>query len=103
MSNKANTRTPATAPLRTPYKAKHPFEAAFLNMGDHSPEDALEALTNAIREDLHDENAYDWVQRALPGAVMKPGHAFGTLGQLYKSFARGQEYIRFTNVLQRSH
>jgi hypothetical protein len=104
MNSKAKDTISQEAPLRAQHQSKHPFAAVFLDLGDHTAEDALEALTEALKaEKKHDENAYEWVQQALPGATMKPGHAFGTLGEIYKSYTRGQEYIRFTGVLGERH
>jgi hypothetical protein len=45
-------------------------------------------------------NAYDWIQEALPEAELKRAFAFGTVGELYRSYSRGQEYSRFKGTLR---
>ncbi len=39
-------------------------------------------------------DAYDWIMQALPGATLKPALAFGTVGELYRSYTRPAESDR---------
>jgi hypothetical protein len=43
-------------------------------------------------------NAYDWITQALPGATLKPAHAIGTVGELYRSFTRPAEFGRLKDI-----
>jgi hypothetical protein len=43
-------------------------------------------------------NAYDWITQALPGATLKPALAFGTVGELYRSYTRPAEFGRLKEV-----
>ncbi len=72
----------------------------FIDLGGHSAHKALQVLTNAIHCQQRDMNAYDWLSSALPGATLKPALAFGTVGELYRSFARPAEFARL-NALRR--
>ena len=102
MNIKANIQISNDSAVRTA-KNKHPFAAAFFDLADYKPEDALAALTKAIHAERRGEQAWDWVQEALPGAVMKPNLAIGTLDELYRTFSRDQEFIRFASTLQDRH
>lgn len=86
--------------LRSGTKVKHPFESCFHDMGGYSGDDALGALSRAILSNQRGMNAFDWAQTALPGAALKAGYAFGTVGELHRSFARDQEYGRFKRVVR---
>ena len=90
-----STRTPDLHPTTT---AKHPFESCFMDLGSHSADKALIALTDAVHAEQRDMNAYDWITQALPGATLKPAHAFGTVGELYRSYTRPAEFGRLKNV-----
>lgn len=89
-----------TAALRLTEFKQHPFAHYFTTLASYSPAQALVALGEAIRADKRAMNAYDWVQEALPGAELKPAFAFGTVGELYRSYSRGQEYLRFKDTLR---
>jgi hypothetical protein len=84
--------------LPTTIAAKHPFERVFVDLGDHSADKALVALTNAIHAQQREMNAYDWITQALPGATLKPAFAFGTVGELYRSYTRPAEFDRLKGV-----
>ncbi|MFL9866942.1 hypothetical protein PQR67_22425 [Paraburkholderia fungorum] len=45
-------------------------------------------------------NAFDWITDALPGATLKPALAFGTVGELYRSYTRPAELGRLKGVLR---
>jgi hypothetical protein len=77
------------------------FERLFIDLGEHSAHKALLLLTDAIHCQQRDMNAYDWLSGALPGATLKPAFAFGTVGELYRSFVRPTEFARL-NALRRS-
>jgi hypothetical protein len=77
--------------LRVETTAKHPFESCFVNLGGHSAERALTALTAAIHAAQREMNAFDWIAGALPGATLKPALAFGTIGELYRAYTRPAE------------
>lgn len=77
------------------------FERLFIDLGEHSAHKALLLLTDAIHCQKREMNAYDWLSSALPGATLKPAFAFGTVGELYRSFARPAEFARL-NALRRS-
>ncbi|CAG9243583.1 conserved hypothetical protein [Paraburkholderia caribensis] len=77
------------------------FERLFIDLGEHSAHKALLLLTDAIHCQQRDMNAYDWLSSALPGATLKPAFAFGTVGELYRSFSRPAEFARL-NALRRS-
>jgi hypothetical protein len=100
--NKLMTETTST-PLRVSHNIKHPFAECFFDLGDHTAEDALVALSNTVKSGQRELNAYDWTQEALPGATMKPGHAIGTVGELHRKYTQGQEYIRFVGVLREAN
>jgi hypothetical protein len=78
--------------------ARHPFEQCFTDLGSHSADAALTALTLAIHAAQRDMNAYDWITQALPGATLKPALAFGTVGELYRSYTRPAEFGRLKEV-----
>lgn len=82
--------------------ARHPFEAAFHDLGPHTAIEALEALAVAVQAGKRDMNAYDWAEQALPGAALKVGYAVGTVEELNRTFARDQEFKRFITTV-RSH
>ena len=84
--------------LRATIVAKHPFESCFVDLGHHSADAALNALTDAVHAEKRDMNAYDWITWALPGATLKPALAIGTVGELYRSFTRPAEFGRLKNV-----
>jgi len=48
-------------------------------------------LTAAVRASQREMNAFDWITDALPGATRKPALAFGTVGELYRSYTRPAE------------
>jgi hypothetical protein len=81
-------------------KTPHPFERCFTTLADYSPERAIGALSDAVRAEKQGMNAYDWIQEALPEAELKRAFAFGTVGELYRSYSRGQEYSRFKGTLR---
>jgi len=89
-----------TAALRLTELKQHPFAHYFLTLASFSPGQALEALSAAVRAEKRAMNAYDWIQEALPGAELKPAFAFGTVGELYRTYSRGQEYVRFKGTLR---
>jgi hypothetical protein len=84
--------------LRLMIAAKHPFESCFVDLGSHSADKALIALTDAVHAEQRDMNAYDWITQALPGATLKPALAFGTVGELYRSYTRPAEFGRLKEV-----
>jgi hypothetical protein len=79
---------------------KHPFESCFVDLGGHSAERALTALTAAVHAAQREMNAFDWIADALPGATLKPALAFGTVGELYRSYTRPAELGRLKGVLR---
>lgn len=79
---------------------KHPFENCFVDLGGHSAERALTALTAAVHAAQREMNAFDWIADALPGATLKPALAFGTVGELYRSYTRPAELGRLKGVLR---
>jgi hypothetical protein len=83
---------------RSPSRTRHPFENLFVDLGSHSPDKALEALTAAMREELRDMNAFEWLSQALPGAILKPALAFGSVSELYRSYTRPAEFERLKSV-----
>ena len=85
-------------PLRVVSKAKDPIESLFLDLGEHSADQALLALTNAMHAEQRDMNAHEWICGALPGATLKPALAFGTVGELYRSFSRPAEFARLSRL-----
>jgi hypothetical protein len=89
-----------TAALRIADFKQHPFACYFIELANYSPGQAFEALSEAVRAEKRAMNAYDWIQEALPGAELKPAFAFGTVGELYRSYSRGQEYLRFKGTLR---
>lgn len=90
--------TVSSPALRNTTAAKHPFESLFVDLGGHSADKALTALTDAVHAERRDMNAYDWIRQALPGATLKPAHAFGTVGELYRSYTRPAEFGRLKGV-----
>jgi hypothetical protein len=84
--------------LRPVFAAKHPFESCFVDLGSHSADKALIALTDAVRAEQRDMNAYDWITQALPGATLKPALAFGTVGELYRTYNRPAELGRLKEI-----
>ncbi|MGF6597155.1 hypothetical protein P3T23_001872 [Paraburkholderia sp. GAS448] len=90
--------TTATPALRATTAARHPLEHLFVDFGGHSADKALIALTDAVRAGQRDMNAYDWITRVLPGATLKPALAFGTVGELYRSYTRPAEFGRLKSV-----
>lgn len=78
--------------------AKHPFENCFVDLGGHSAERALSALTAAVHAAQREMNAFAWIEEALPGATLKPALAFGTVGELYRSYTRPAEFGRLKSV-----
>jgi hypothetical protein len=52
--------------LRPVITAKHPFESCFVDLGNHSADKALIALTDAVHAEQREMNAYDWITQALP-------------------------------------
>ncbi|HEY1999117.1 hypothetical protein [Paraburkholderia sp.] len=78
--------------------ARHPFENCFVDLGGHSADKALIALTDAVHAAQRDMNAYDWITQALPGATLKPALAFGTVGELYRSYTRPAELGRLKEI-----
>jgi hypothetical protein len=90
--------TTGTPALRTTTAERHLLENLFVDFGDHSADKALIALTDAIRAGQRDMNAYDWITRVLPGATLKPALAFGTVGELYRSYTRHAEFGRLKAV-----
>lgn len=80
--------------------AKHPFESCFIDLGGHSAERALTVLTAAVHAAQHEMNAFDWITNALRGATLKPALAFGTVGELYRSYTRPAELGRLKTVLR---
>jgi hypothetical protein len=80
--------------------ATHPFESCFLDLGGHSAERALAALTAAIHAAQREVNAFDWIERALPGTTLKPALAFGTVGELYRAYTRPAELGRMKGVMR---
>ena len=87
-----------TTDVRPTIAAKHPFESCFMDLGSHSADKALIALTDAVHAEQRDMNAYDWITQALPGATLKPAHAIGTVGELYRSFTRPAEFGRLKDI-----
>jgi hypothetical protein len=87
--------------LRAVANPKDPFESLFIDLGEHSADKALLALTDAMHAQQRDMNAYEWILSALPGATLKPAFAIGTVGELYRSFTRPAEFARL-NSLHRS-
>ena len=87
--------------LRAVANSKDPFENMFVDLGGHSADKALLALTGAMHAEQRDMNAYEWISSALPGATLKPAFAIGTVGKLYRSFSRPAEFARL-NGLRRS-
>jgi hypothetical protein len=79
---------------------KHPFESCFVDLGGHSPERALTVLTAAVHAAQREMNAFVWITDALPGATLKPALAFGTVGELYRSYTRPAELGRLIGVLR---
>lgn len=79
---------------------KHPFESCFVDLGGHSAERALTVLTAAVHAAQSEMNAFDWITSALPGATLKPALAFGTVGELYRSYTRPAELGRLKLVLR---
>lgn len=79
-------------------QAKHPFESCFVDLGGHSAERALSALTAAVHAAQREMNAFVWLEEALPGATLKPALAFGTVGELYRSYTRPAEFGRLKQV-----
>ncbi|TDG23197.1 hypothetical protein EYW47_14775 [Paraburkholderia silviterrae] len=77
---------------------KHPFESCFIDLGGHSAERALTVLTAAVHAAQREMNAFDWITDALPGATLKPALAFGTVGELYRSYTRPAELFRLQGV-----
>ncbi len=77
---------------------KTPFEGLFIDLGEHSAEKALLALTHAVHAQQRDMNAHEWIAVALPGATLKPALAIGTVGELYRSFSRPAEFARLNNL-----
>ncbi|NLP60522.1 hypothetical protein NH14_005020 [Paraburkholderia sacchari] len=77
---------------------KHPFESCFIDLGGHSAERALTVLTAAVHAAQREMNAFDWITDALPGATLKPALAFGTVGELYRSYTRPAELCRLQAV-----
>lgn len=90
--------TATTPALRTRSSAKHPFESLFVDLGVHSADTALMALTDAVHAEQREMNAYDWIVQALPGATLKPAFAFGTVGELYRSYTRPAELGRLKGL-----
>jgi hypothetical protein len=78
--------------------SKDPLESLFIDMGEHSANVALIALTHAIQSQQRDMNAHEWISQALPGATLKPALAFGTVGELYRSFSRPAEFARLSSL-----
>ena len=78
---------------------KHPFESCFVDLGGYSAERALTVLTAAVHAAQREMNAFDWITDALPGATLKPALAFGTVGELYRSYTRPAELGRLKGVL----
>ena len=93
-----NDLTERTAALRVSVTSKNPLENLFLDLGEHSVDKALLALTDAVHAQQRDMNAYDWIVRALPGAMLKPAFAIGTVGELYRSFTRPAESLRLNSL-----
>jgi hypothetical protein len=89
-----------SAALRVPDSKQHPFEHCFTTLADYSPEKAIGALCEAVHAGKRGMSAYAWVQEALPGAELKPAFALGTVGELYRSYSRGQEYSRYKGTLR---
>jgi hypothetical protein len=56
----------------SPSRTRHPFENLFVDLGSHSPDQALAALTAAMREELRDMNAFEWLSQALPAHTLGP-------------------------------
>lgn len=77
---------------------KHPFENLFLDLGNHSADRALAALTVAMGAEQRHMNAYDWISQALPGATLKPALAFGSVSELYRSYTRPEEFERLKST-----
>lgn len=88
------------AALRVEAATRHPFENCFVDLGGYSAEMALAVLTAAVHAAQRDMNAFDWVSNALPGATLKPALAFGTVGELYRSYTRPAELGRLKGVLR---
>lgn len=86
------------AALHTAGISRDPFQNLFIGLGDHSADKALLALTDAVHADQRDMNAYEWITQALPGATLKPAFAFGTVGELYRSFTRPEELARLNRL-----
>lgn len=84
--------------LRPTIAAKHPFESCFVDLGKHSADKALIALTHAVHAEQREMNAYDWIAQALPGATLKPALAIGTVGELYRSYTRPAEFGRLKEI-----
>ncbi|OAJ53023.1 hypothetical protein A6V36_11675 [Paraburkholderia ginsengiterrae] len=84
--------------LRAEVPAKHPFESCFVSLGGHSAEQALTALTAAVHAAQREMNAFAWLADALPGATLKPALAFGTVGELYRSYTRPAELGRLKAI-----
>lgn len=84
--------------LHAESSTKHPFENCFIDLGGHSAERALSALTVAIHAAQRDMNALVWITDALPGATLKPALAIGTVGELYRSYVRSAEIGRLKSV-----
>ncbi|MBC8752247.1 MULTISPECIES: hypothetical protein [Paraburkholderia] len=83
---------------RSPNRTRHPFEKLFVDLGSHSPDKALAALTSAMQEERRDMNAFEWLSQALPGATLKPALAFGSVSELYRSYTRPAEFERLKGV-----
>lgn len=88
------------AGLRVVSATKHPFESCFVDLGGYSAEMALAALTTAVHAAQREMNAFEWISDALPGATLKPALAFGTVGELYRSYTRPTELGRLKGVLR---
>jgi hypothetical protein len=84
--------------LRCASPTGHPIEELFIDLGRHSPNVALAALTTAVQEERCDMNAYEWLNRALPGAILKPALAFGSIAELYRSYTRPEESMRLKSI-----
>ncbi|EEA03455.1 hypothetical protein BH160DRAFT_1310 [Burkholderia sp. H160] len=90
--------TERLVPLRAVSYSKDPLEDLFLDLGEHSANRVLLALTSAIHGEQRDMNAHEWICGALPGATLKPALAFGTVGELYRSFSRPAEFARLSGL-----
>jgi len=88
--------TERAAATRVAGQSRDPIGSFFLDLGEHTVDKALLLLTDAIHAEHQHVSAYEWLLNALPGATLKPAFAFGTVGELYRSFSRSAEFARLS-------